>query len=108
MNVKYFIDDLKIPECATKNKSGLMKSKSALLSHCQNSKGWHHKMMLVFIHKLFDDKPDDYVNDLNALVPCPNGTETEKTGSDSFFDEDTDDKSTVNITDHTKEFYVRG
>ena len=56
MNVKYFIHDLKISKCGTKNKSGLMKSKSALVYHFQNSKGWHHKMMLVLIHKLFDDK----------------------------------------------------
>ena len=108
MNVKYFIDDLKIPDCSTKNYSGLMRSKKALTQHCQNNNGWNHKMILVFIHKLFDDEPDDYVDDFNALRPCPDGTETVKASTGSVFDEDTDGKSTVNSTDDANEFYVRG
>ena len=108
MNVQYFIDDLKIPDCSTKNYSGLMRSKSALTQHCQNNNGWNHKMILVFIHKLFDDEPDDYVDDFNALRPCPDGTETVKASTGSVFDEDTDGKSTVNSTDDANEFYVRG
>ena len=85
-----------------------MRSKKALTQHCQNNNGWNHKMILVFIHKLFDDEPDDYVDDFNALRPCPDGTETVKASTGSVFDEDTDGKSTVNSTDDANEFYVRG
>ena len=102
MNVKYFIDDLKIPKCGTKNKSGLMKSKGALVSYCQNIKGWNHIMMLVIIHKLFDGKPDDYVDDFNALLPCPDVKETEKTVTGSVYDKDTYEKSTVSSINHAK------
>ena len=85
-----------------------MRSKSALTQHCHNIHGWNHKMILVFIHKLFDDEPDDYVDDLHALLPFPDGSETEKASTGSVFDEDTDGKSTVNSTEDANEFVVRG
>ena len=108
MNVQFFLDYLKVTPCrAGKNGVGRFHKKEAFLQHCTGQGGWHHKMMMFFVRKLFDPEPDDYPDDLRALLPDKDGTETvDKIRDGTFVEEDYYDAITVNSIQKTSTFFT--
>ena len=75
MEIQPWMDHVGIQGCGSKTSKGTYSKSESLKQHCHDSRNWWHMLLKFFIMELFEERADEYLDDLNKLKPIKDGTE---------------------------------